>query len=281
MGALQSNKNGSYNTAPGAEALFNNVAEFNTGHGTRTLYTNSTGSSNTASGYGAMYYNFSGSFNTAVGQDALSNNTTGSNNVAVGLSAGVNLTTGSNNIVIGANVLGKNGEANKIRIGKQGTQNGTFIAGIYNISEPPANGIKPIYINSNGQLGTAPPSSAARFKEAIKPMAKTSESILALKPITFRYKNDEEGTPQFGLIAEQVAKVNPDLVVRDQDGKVYTVRFDAMLLNEFLKEHQKVEEQGATIAQMKKQIETLTATVQKVSDQIALSKPAPQLVANP
>ena len=117
-------------------------------------------------------------------------------------------------------------------------------------------------------------------------MDKVSEAILALQPVTFRYKQelDPDGIPQFGLVAEQVEKVNPNLVVRDENGKVNTVRYDAvnaMLLNEFLKEHQKVEEQGATIAQMKKQIETLTATVQKVSNQIAFSKPAPQLVANP
>jgi hypothetical protein len=141
-----------------------------------------------------------------------------------------------------------------------------------------------VIINASGQLGTI--LSSARFKEAIKPMDKASEAVLALKPVTFRYKKelDSEGIRQFGLVAEEVEKVNPDLVVRDSEGKVYTVRYEAvnaMLLNEFLKEHQKVEEQGATIAQMKKQIETLTATVQKVSDQVALSKPAPQLVANP
>jgi Chaperone of endosialidase len=149
----------------------------------------------------------------------------------------------------------------------------------------------PVYINSNGQLGTQPPASSRRFKEAIKPMDKSSEAILGLKPVTFHYKSDAQNTPQFGLIAEEVAKVNPDLVVRDDNGEIYTVRYEAvnaMLLNEFLKEHQravadhrKVEEQGALIARQQKQIEALTATVQKVSDQIALSKPAPQLVANP
>src|SRR5439155_8738446 len=134
---------------------------------------------------------------------------------------------------------------------------------------------------------------SARFKEAIKPMDQTSEAILALEPVTFRYKHelDPGGTPQFGLIAEQVEKINPDLVVRDTDGKINTVRYEAvnaMLLNEFLKEHRMVQElksivakQEATAAQQQKQIEALTATVRKVSDQVALSKPAPQLVANP
>jgi endosialidase-like protein/adenylate/guanylate cyclase family protein len=168
-----------------------------------------------------------------------------------------------------------------IRIGTVGTQNATFIAGISGVTV--ASGVG-VIVNPQGQLGTVV--SSARFKEAIKPMDRASEAILALQPVTFRYKQelDPDGVPQFGLVAEQVEKVNPDLVARDADGKAYTVRYDAvnaMLLNEFLKEHKKVEEQGATIAQMKKQIEALTATVQKVSDQIALSKTAPQLVANP
>ena len=146
-------------------------------------------------------------------------------------------------------------------------------------------------MNSSGQLGTAP--SSERFKEAIKPMDKASEAILALKPVTFRYKQelDPNGIPQSGLIAEEVEKINPDLVVRGEDGKIMTVRYEAvnaMLLNEFLKEHRTVQElrelaakQQALAAQQQKQIEALTATVQKVSDQVALGKPAPQLVANP
>jgi predicted RNase H-like nuclease (RuvC/YqgF family) len=156
----------------------------------------------------------------------------------------------------------------------------------------------PVASGSSGKLGTVV--SSARFKEAIKPMDKTSEAILALKPVTFRYKEelDPDKIPQFGLIAEEVEKVNPDLVVRDEDGTVNTVRYEAvnaMLLNEFLKNHRtdqnqarKLQDQEATIAQLKtsvmqqqKQIEALTATFQKVSDQVALSKPAPQLVANP
>jgi len=198
----------------------------------------------------------------------------------LGASAGVNLTTGSNNIDIGS--PGVAGDAKKIRIGKQGTQTTTFIAGIYNVNE--GGTIKPLYINSNGQIGTQAPASARRFKNEIKPMDQTSEAILGLKPVTFQYKSDSERTPQFGLIAEEVAKVNPDLVVRDDNGEIYTVRYEAvnaMLLNEFLKEHGQVQRLQATVAQQQKQIEALTATVQKVSDQVALSKPAPQLVANP
>jgi uncharacterized coiled-coil protein SlyX len=148
----------------------------------------------------------------------------------------------------------------------------------------------PVLIDSAGQLGTM--SSSKRFKKAIKPMDSASEAVLALKPVSFHYKSDNTNTPQFGLIAEEVAAVNPDLVVRDENGEIYSVRYDAvnaMLLNEFLKEHRKIEEQEATIAQLKrdsaeqrKQIETLTAGLQKVSDQLELSQPAPRtVVSNP
>jgi hypothetical protein len=150
--------------------------------------------------------------------------------------------------------------------------------------------ISAVYINTDGQLGTQPPPSSRRFKEDVKLMDKTSEAILALKPVTFHFKNDEANIPQFGLIAEEVAQVNPDLVSRDRDGKPYTVRYEAvnaMLLNEFLKEHRKNEEQGATIAEQQKEIQALAATVkeqasqiQKVSVQVELSKPAPQTVLN-
>ena len=171
-------------------------------------------------------------------------------------------------------------DANTIRIGKQGTQKNTFVAGIFGTAVTGSQ----VVVNANGKLGVA--ASSARFKEAVKPMDKASEPILALRPVSFRYKEeiDPEATPQFGLIAEDVEKVNRDLVSYDETGKVYTVRYEAvnaMLLNEFLKEHRKVQTLEATVAHQQKQIEALTATVQKVSDQVALSKPAPQLVANP
>jgi hypothetical protein len=195
----------------------------------------------------------------------------------VGSNAGINLTTGINNIDIGN--AGVAGDSNTMRIGNRNLT-ATYILGINGATVPSGVGV---IIDSSGRLGTV--QSSARFKEAIKPMDKASEAILALKPVTFRYKQelDPNGIPQFGLMAEQVDKVNPDLVVRDEDGKLTTVRYEAvnpMLLNEFLKEHQKVEEQGATIAQMKKQIETLTATVHKVSEQVELSAPPPQIAAN-
>src|SRR5438477_9764596 len=283
--ALYSNISANYNTATGALALLNNTGAQNTATGTFALQTNNTGQNNTATGLQALFNNISGSSNTAEGMNALFKNTSGTNNIALGMSAGSNLTTGSNNIDIGN--AGVAGEAAKIRIGKQGAQNGTFIAGISGVTVTGAQ----VFVNTSGKLGIV--TSSARFKDEVKPMDKQSEVILALKPVTFHYKKeiDPEGIPQFGLVAEQVEKVNPDLVARDADGKVNTVRYDAvnaMLLNEFLKEHQraveehrKVEEQGASIAQLKKQVEALTATVQKVSDQVALSKPSPQLVANP
>ena len=277
--ALFSNTTGFQNTATGRDALFNNrTGGLNTASGNGALANNSTAFNNTASGAFALFSNTTGSTNTATGRDALGNNTIGSNNIALGFAAGENLTTGSNNIDIGA--LGMAAEANTIRIGKSGTQKKTFIAGIRGVTV--AGGVG-VIVGTSGQLGTVV--SSARFKDAIKPMDKSSEAILALKPVTFRYKEelDPDRIPQFGLVAEEVEKVNPDLVARDEDGKVNTVRYEAvnaMLLNEFLKEHRKVEEQGATIAQMKRQIDALTATVQKVSQQIE-NESARHLATNP
>ena len=200
----------------------------------------------------------------------------------MGTNAGANLTTGSNNIDIGP--PGVAGEANTIRIGAAGKQTATYIAGISGVTV--AGGVG-VIIDGNGHLGTV--TSSERFKEAIRPMDKTSEAILELKPVTFRYKQelDPDGMPQYGLVAEDVERVNRDLVVRDADGKINTVRYDAvnaMLLNEFLKEHRRVEEQRnyfeAKIRQQQQQIEALTATVQKVSDEMERSQSVPDAVAN-
>jgi len=290
--SLFSNTVGNDNTANGYLALLlNTTGNFNTATGVQALRFNTTGNANTAAGLNALYHSTTASNNSAAGFDALFNNTTGSNNIALGYQAGFNLTTGSNNIDIGNE--GVAAEANTIRIGTVGTQTGTFIAGISGVTVSGTT----VVVSTNGKLGVG--SSSARFKEQIKPMDKASEVILALQPVTFRYKHelDPDGIPQFGLVAEQVEKVNPDLVARDADGKVYTVRYEAvnaMLLNEFLKEHKKVEEQQATNTQVKsalaKQeatIAALTATVreqasqiQKVSDELELSKAARQLVAD-
>jgi hypothetical protein len=277
--ALFQNTTGEFNTANGGGALQANIGgNANTATGESALSDNTSGDNNTANGINALFFNTTGASNTAFGENALLNNRTGSNNIALGATAGSNLTNGSNNIDIGA--LGMASEANKIRIGRQGTQNGTFIAGIFGVAVTGSQ----VVVNSNGKLGVA--TSSARFKEAIKEMAKTSEPIFALKPVTFRYKKeiDPDATPQFGLVAEDVEKVNPDLVMRDAEGKVYSVRYEAvnaMLLNEFLKEHKTVQEQGATIACQQKQIETLSEGLQKVSAQLETSNSAPQVVNNP
>jgi hypothetical protein len=276
--ALVSNTTGVSSAATGAGALASNTTgSENTATGAFALYINTEGSTNTANGFAALNTNTTGSYNTATGHQALFSNTTGSNNIAVGYNAGSNLTTGSNNIDIGN--LGVAGEANTIRIGTQGTQRKAFIAGI---SATAVSG-RQVMVSSTGQLGVAP--SSVRFKEEIKQMDRASEAILALKPVSFRYKKeiDPTRTAQFGLVSEEVEKVNPDLVVRDADGKAFTVRYDAvnaMLLNEFLKEHR-------TVQEMKKEIAVLTATVkeqalqiQKVSAELQMQRPALQRVAN-
>ena len=270
--ALSSNTIGNNNTATGFNALLSNTGGFgNTASGGNALELNTSGFGNTANGSGALGANTTGAVNTADGFTALVSNTTGSNNIALGFAAGQNLTTGDNNIDIGN--FGSAGESKYIRIGTSGTQTNAFIAGISGVTVP--TGVA-VIIDTDGHLGTM--TSSARFKEAIKRMDKASEAILALKPVTFRYKNefDPKGIPQFGLVAEDVEKVNPDLVARDKQGKPYTVRYEAvnaMLLNEFLKEHCKVE-------QMEKQIQALTAGLEKVSAQFGLSKSAPRTVLN-
>jgi hypothetical protein len=277
--ALRFNTTGNFNTATGVDALLSNTTgNFNTAMGESALYYNTTGNYNTASGGLALQNNATGVGNTAVGYGALYYNT-GSANIALGDGAGTNLTTGNNNIDIGN--AGVADEAGIIRIGTAGTQTATFIAGI--VTSPLAHGTAvAVGITADGQLGVR--ASSLRFKELVKPMDKASEAIFSLQPVTFRYKKDPAALPQFGLVAEEVAKVNPDLVARNAEGKPFTVRYDeinAMLLNEFLKEHRKVQELEANAAQQQKQIEALTAGLQKVSAQLEASKPAPHLVNNP
>ena len=225
-------------------------------------------------------YNTAGNTNTAVGSEALRNNSTGSNNIAVGVNAGMNLTTGSSNIDIGN--PGVAGESSTIRIGGGRSTTKVVIWGIS--GRTVADGVPVLISPSTGHLGTT--TSSARYKELIKPMDKASEGILALKPVTFRYKHelDPEGIPQFGLVAEEVEKVNPALVARDEQGKPYTVRYDAvnaMLLNEFLKEHKKTEKLEATVASLIETVKEQAAQIQKVSAHLEASKPAPQVVNNP
>ena len=305
--ALLNNTTGLLNTANGALALFSNTTGYcNTAVGCYALFSGIHLIGNTAVGFDALFNNTSNG-NTAIGSNALLSDTTGdantaiggsalerldapgnSNNIALGWFAGGNVVNGSNDIFIGN--IGEDTDQNTIRIGNQVTATdvhgvvhnrhvATYIAGI---SEAGVSGA-PVLVSADGQLGVA--LSAVRFKEAIKPIDTASEAIFALNPVTFRYKEqfDPNRVPQFGLVAEEVEKVNPDLVRRDGDGKLKTVRYDAvnaMLLNEFLKEHKKVQEQGATIARLEKQVEALTAGLQKVNALLELSKALPQTVKN-
>ena len=295
--ALASNTTGYDNTATGVQALNNNnVGVNNTATGFAALGNNTTGGNNTASGLWALRFNETGFQNTAAGWQALRNNTTGfrntadgsqalynttgSNNVGLGFNAGYNLTSGSNNVCIGSGVLGVAGENNTTRIG--------------NVYISVASG-RAVYVNADNKIGTLV--SSRRFKDEIKPMDTASEAILALKPVSFHYKKEIEpnGAIMFGLIAEEVEQVDPDLVTRNDKGEAEAVRYEAvnaMLLNEFLKEHRTVEKQEATIAQLKstvaqqqkdfqataaqqqKQIEALTTGLQKVTDQLAAASPS-------
>ena len=257
--ALLSNSTGGRNTAIGTGALFSNTtASDNTATGLGALGSNTTGAANTANGVNALLIS-SGSGNTAVGYGALSSNTIGHGNTALGDGAANNVTTASNAICIGS--LGAN------------VTNSCFIGNIRGITTQ-NNDAVPVMIDSAGQLGTV--SSSSRFKTDIKPIEKASESILALQPVSFRYKVHKGTTPNFGLIAEEVARVNPDLVIYDADGKPFTVRYDAvnaMLLNEFLKEHRKVKE-------LEEQVAALTTGLQKVSAQVEMSQATPHVVVN-
>jgi hypothetical protein len=281
--SLRSDTTGQLNTAVGAGALLANTGNNNTATGGGALLSNTTGAANTANGALALFSNISGHANTAIGVEALYHHTTGNSNTAIGNLAGYNLITGSNNVYIGQNTAGIAGESNAC-----------YIASIW--GQTSVNSV-PVLINSDNKLGTL--TSSKRFKEKIRPMDNASEALFTLKPVTFHYEKavDPAGVSQFGLVAEDVEKVNPDLVVRDKEGKPYSVRYDqvnAMLLNEFLKqhrgflkEHRKVEKLEATVAQQQKGIEVLTAQLktqaeqlQKVTMQIEMNKPVPKMVSS-
>jgi hypothetical protein len=276
-GALGSNTTGIQNTATGVSTLANNITgDFNTATGALALYL-STGDGNTANGYRALEKNRHGNFNTAVGDSAMLNNRNGNKNIALGYQAGLNLDR-DNNIDIGN--PGVRGDASTIRIGKAGIHSNTYIAGISGVTV--AGGVG-VIIDTDGHLGTVV--SSERFKDSVRPMDKASETILALKPVTFRYKTafDPKGIPQFGLVAEQVEKVNPDLVARDEQGKPYTVRYEAvnaMLLNEFLKEHRTVEELKKEIAGLKATMKDQAAQIQTVSAALETRKSEMRTIAD-
>jgi hypothetical protein len=271
--ALFSDTSGQLNTAIGAGALASNVGgpfpgSFNTAVGAGALF-NSTGGDNTAIGAGALQDNTTGGENIAIGVSALASNETGNNNIALGFFAGIQQTTGSDNIYIGFNMQGTAGESNAC-----------YIKSIFGQT---AAGGSAVFIDANHKLGTL--TSSERYKEDIRQIGTASEALFSLKPVTFRYKKqiDPAGASQFGLVAEEVEKVNPDLVVRDKEGKPYSVRYDqvnAMLLNEFLKEHKKVEELEGIVAALAATVKEQAAQIQKVSTQIEVSKFAPRTVAN-
>jgi trimeric autotransporter adhesin len=287
--SLFSNAAGSFNTATGAGALLVNTADQNTATGAGALLSNTTGlentangafallnntgNGNTANGVRALLSNTAGGTNTAIGVNALTNNVTGSGNIALGFGAGLSVTTADNVICIG------DGGAN--------VSNSCYIGNIFGQT---ASGGSAVFIDATNKLGTI--TSSKRFKDEIKPMDETSEALFALKPVNFRYKKeiDPGGTSQFGLVAEDVEKVNPDLVVRDKEGKPYSVRYDqvnAMLLNEFLKEHhsfleeqKKVQRLEAALEAVNKRLKKQETRIENVSAQIKISKAASQLVIN-
>jgi trimeric autotransporter adhesin len=262
------------NTAHGWQSLYGNTeGTYNTADGFQALFSNTTGGANTANGWAALYSNTTGDLNIAIGQAALANNTTGSDNIALGIQAGQGISTANNVIAIGHSV-------------GQNVSNSCYIGNIFGATSPAGTAV---FINTDGRLGTA--TSSRRFKEDVKPMARASEAVFALKPVTFRYKKDLDpaGIPQFGLAAEEVEDVNPDLVVRDGEGKVNTVRYEAinaMLLNEFLKEHREVQELRASdaeqkneIAELRRQLKQQAEAIRKVSDRVELDS-SKQLIAN-
>jgi len=263
--SLFSNTTGNNNTATGFQALFSNtIGNSNTANGFAALFSNTTGDSNNATGYTALTSNTTGIQNNAFGYSALLLNVSGNNNTAIGDTAGA-MITGSGNVCIGEGVQGV-----------AAVDNTTWIRNVYDSVASD----RAVYVNSDNKIGTL--ASSRRYKEEIKPMDQASETILALKPVTFRYKQelDPHHVPMFGLIAEDVEKVNPALVTRNKKGEVETVRYDAinaMLLNEFLKEHRRGEEQEATMAQQQKRIDILTARLDEEASQI--EKMSAQLAA--
>ena len=277
LGAMFNNTEGSNNTAIGFDSLLSNTfGNQNTATGWNALYFNTVGHFNTANGLNALVANTEGLSNTGLGWGALLTNTTGSNNTAIGVRAGEAI-TGDFNICIGSQVNGVAGESNRIRIGDnlpaQTDESSCYIGGIHN--QVAVNGFT-VLVNASGKLGTTV--SSRRFKEEIEPLDEASEVLFALRPVSFRYKKefDPAGSRQFGLVAEEVEKLNPDLVGHDPEGKATAVRYDqinTMLLNEFLKEHRKNEEQAVIISRLEHQIEALTAGLQKVTAQLATGRP--------
>jgi len=275
MNALYSNSSGADNAANGFAALYSNTTgSQNSADGFEALNQSTTASYNTATGSLAMKLNTTGFSNTAAGELTLYNNTSGSGNIAIGYAAGFQLTTGNNNIDIGNS--GVAAESGKIRIGTKGTQTATFIAGISGVD---VTGGAPVEVTSAGQLGIV--MSSARYKHDIRDMGDKSSALLKLRPVTFRYNNDPANTLQYGLVAEEVAKVYPELVVYGPDGKVMTVRYSmlsAMLLNELQKQAVEVRKQNRENQRLAAQVSNLSA--QMVAMRLSNEHEAASLKAN-
>jgi Chaperone of endosialidase len=288
--ALLSNQGGVRNSAVGSRALSaHTMGDFNNAVGAFALASDTEGQGNNAVGDEAMFNNTSGSNNTAMGDSALHANTIGAENTAIGRNALSNNATGSDIIALGAHAgEGVTMADHVICIGHSGANvsNSCFIGHIYGAMIDPATAIN-VGIDASGKLGTT--TSSRRFKRDIKPMDKASDAILALKPVSFHYKSDSRSTPCFGLIAEEVAEVSPDLVVREKNGETLSVRYDqvnAMLLNEFLKEHKRMQELEAIVVRQQEAMDTLVAhikeqdsKIQKVNDQLKMDKSGPQVAA--
>ncbi len=311
--ALYNNTSAGFNTATGYLALFHNTtSELNVAVGDSALKsfngTTATDGANTALGSIALTSETSGQENTAVGRRALESLTAASNNTAVGWRAGDNIIDGSSDVAVGSsagsgivhasNVIAI-GNVTGVSSGFGDADNTCYIGSIFNEPVGVPGTAQDVYVDQDGVLGFLP--SSRRFKHDIKPMDNASEALLALKPVTFKYNSDKKGSPQYGLIAEEVAEVKPDLVFRNKKGEIASVRYEqinAMLLNEFLKEHRTVEdlksmvakqeaiiaeqqnEFASKIALQQKQIEALSAGLQQVSTQVEMSKPAPHMVSS-
>jgi hypothetical protein len=265
---LKSNTSGSYNTGNGAGALqANTTGQYNTASGYQALFSNTLGVENVATGVSAMRRNTSGRYNVAHGNSTLFGLTTGYRNVALGHQAGYAVTTGSDNIIIGGLNQGTASDSGVTRIGTSAYQKKAFIAGIRGVTTGASDAVM-VMVDSQGQLGTI--SSSRRFKEDIQPMGSVSERLYGLRPVTFRYKQpyDDGSKPvQFGLVAEEVAQVFPELVVYDKDGKPETVSYHllaTLLLNELQKEHRVAEVQANRIASLEKQVAVLAMAVDRV-----------------
>jgi Chaperone of endosialidase len=259
--ALYSNTGGNNNTATGAGSLYSNtIGTSNTASGNHTLYYNTTGFHNTATGAEAIFSNTSGTINTAVGFGALFSNTTGSNNIAIGNDAGYNLTHGANNIDIGNE--GVAGESGRIRIGTAGTQTATYIAGIESAKVTGA----AVYVTSSGQLGVL--ASSERYKTAIEPMGENTKKLQQLRPVSFHLKSDPKGAVQYGLIAEEVAKIYPELVIRDDAGKIQGVHYEELapiLLNEEQQQAKEIRDLKKLVTEMQVQLLEVRAKDQLIA----------------